>query len=219
MIHLMKVAKLPHHHIRLTADFRSDLQWWASFLPSWNGRSILPQSEPIHTVMSDTSGSWGCGAVSDSGAFFQVQWPEPWAQVNIVVKEMLPVVIAVVIWGCSWEKNMLLVRSDNMAVVCALLAGTAKDSQLMHLLRCLHFFMASYQLQIGICAKHIAGVANSAADALSCNNLTAFYLCTSQAAKEPSPVPPRLLDMLMWQCPDWTSASWREMFLTTLDRH
>ena len=85
-----------------------------------------------------------------------MQWPEHLAQVNIAVKEMLPVVIAVAIWGRSWAKNMLLVRSDNMAVVCALSAGTAKDSKLMHLLRCLHFFTASYQ--IGICAKHITGV-------------------------------------------------------------
>ena len=217
MIDLMKVAKLPHHHIRLTADFRSDLQWWASFLPGWNGRSIMPQPEPTHTVMSDASGSWGCGAVSDSGAFFQVQWTQSWAQVNIAVKEMLPVVIAVAIWGQSWEQSMLLVRSDNMSVVHALSAGTAKDSQLMHLLRCLHFFTASYQ--IGLFAKHIAGVANSAADALSRNNLSAFRLCTPQAAKEPSLVPPQLLDMLMWQRPDWTSTSWRTMFLSTLGRH
>ena len=39
MIDLMKTAKHPHHHIRLTAGFRSDLHWWASFLPWWNGPS------------------------------------------------------------------------------------------------------------------------------------------------------------------------------------
>ena len=43
MIDLMKVVKQPGHHVRLTAAFRSDLQWWASFLPRWNGKSIIPQ--------------------------------------------------------------------------------------------------------------------------------------------------------------------------------
>ena len=72
MIDLMKVAKLPSHHVRLTSDFKSDLQWWVSFFPGWNGRSILPQPDPSYMVTSDASGTWGCGAVSDSGEFFQV---------------------------------------------------------------------------------------------------------------------------------------------------
>ena len=33
MIELSKVAHKLHHHIRLNAGFRSDLQWWAIFLP------------------------------------------------------------------------------------------------------------------------------------------------------------------------------------------
>jgi len=127
MIDLMKVAKLPHHHIRLTADFRSDLQWWASFLPGWNGRSILPQSEPTHTVMSDASGSWGCGAVSDSGQYFQLEWPESWSH---TVKEMVPIVIAMAIRGQEWQDSTMLAKSDNMAVVLALTKGTAKHLQL-----------------------------------------------------------------------------------------
>ena len=142
MIDLMKVAKLPSHHVRLTSDFKSDLQWWVSFLPGWNGRSILPQPDPSHMVTSDASGTWGCGAVSDSGEFFQVPWPESWVYVNIAVKEMVPIVIAVAIWGQKWAEHTLLVRSDNMSVVHALSAGSAKDSLLMHLIHCLHFFTA-----------------------------------------------------------------------------
>ena len=114
MINLMKVAKLPSHHVRLTSDFKSDLQWWVSFLPGWNGRSILPQPDPSHMVTSDASGTWGCGAVSDSGEFFQVPWPESWVYVNIAVKEMVPIVIAVAIWGQKWAEHTLLVRSDNV---------------------------------------------------------------------------------------------------------
>ena len=216
MISLMKVARLPHHHVRLTTEFRSDLQWWASFLPGWNGRAILPQTDPTHAVTSDASGRWGCGAVSDAGEYFQVQWPESWAQVNIAVKEMVPVVIAVAIWGQKWSKCTVMVRSDNMSVVYALSSGTAKDPQLMHLLRCLHFFSARYQTAIR--ATHVAGILNTAADALSRNNLPLFFQCTPQAASVPCPVPSQLLDMLIHQCPDWTSANWRTMFVSTCSR-
>ena len=111
MIDLMKVAKLPNHHVRLTADFKLDLQWWASFLPGWNCRSILPDPLQAHTVTSDASGTWGCRAVSDTGRYFQLIWPESWSQVNITVKEMVPVVIAVVIWGNEWEDSTVLARS------------------------------------------------------------------------------------------------------------
>ena len=47
-----------------------------------------------------------------------------------------------------------------MAVVHALTSGAAKDPLLMHLLRCLHFFTATYQ--ISICARHVPGMLNTA---------------------------------------------------------
>ena len=127
MIELTKRAKHPRHHIRLTTDFRSDLQWWVSFLLVWNGRSILPQPDPSHTITSDASGSWGCGAFNDEGSWFQREWPKSWAGCHIAAKEMVSVIIAVVIWGSAWPPCSVLIQSDNMAVVCALASGVAKD--------------------------------------------------------------------------------------------
>ena len=98
---------------------------------------------------------------------------------------------------------MVQVFSDNMSVVCALTTGVARDPLLMHLLRCLHFFMANFQIIIE--AHHIAGVDNSAADALSRNKLDVFLSCSPQAALSPSPIPQSPLDMLLHNKPDWTS--------------
>ena len=56
MIELASVAKELHHHIRLTASFRSDLQWWATFLSRWNGVGMMAanvQSRPGAVVTSD----------------------------------------------------------------------------------------------------------------------------------------------------------------------
>ena len=217
MIDLTKQVKQPHHHLRLSADFRSDLHWWATFLPKWNGKSMIHQPDPAHSITANASGSWGCGAFGSNGAWFQVQWPESWARYHIASKEMVPVVIAVALWGAAWQSSSVLVCSDNIAVVCAISSGAAKDPLLMHLLRCLHYFLA--QFDVSLVAKHIAGVHNTAADALSRNKLVSFFQCVPQANQLPTPVPLPLMEMLLHRRPDWLSTAWGTMFLTTLDRH
>ena len=210
MIKTMKIPKRQRHHVCLNMEFQSDIQWWACFLPQWNGRSILPHARATHSFKSDASGSWGCGAVSDSACWFQVEWPQSWHLCHIAAKEMVPVVIAIAVWGQNWQASMVQVFSDNMSVVCALTTGVARDPLLMHLLRCLHFFTAHFQKIIE--AHHIAGVDNNAADALSRNKLDVFLSCSPQAAPSPSPIPQSLLDMLLHNKPDWTSPSWRKCF-------
>ena len=63
------------HHIRLNAQFRSDLQRWSLFLPDWNGSGFFQPKTPTIDIVSDASGSWGCGAFHSS-LWFQYQWPE-----------------------------------------------------------------------------------------------------------------------------------------------
>lgn len=41
MIELSTVAKQLHHHISLNRGFKSDLEWWALFLPTWNGITMM----------------------------------------------------------------------------------------------------------------------------------------------------------------------------------
>ena len=101
MISLAKVAKELHHHIRLSKKFRSDLQWWACFLLTWNGISMMSGVSYHHDIIltPDTSGCWGCAAFSSTGKWFQPQWPESWIDVHIAVKDLLPIRIAVGMWG------------------------------------------------------------------------------------------------------------------------
>ena len=216
MIDLSKLAHRQHHHVRLSQEFRSDLQWWASFLPRWNGKSMLHPPAPQHVVTADASGTWGCGAFGSSGEWFQIQWPKEWAECHIAAKELVPVVVAIALWGAPWQSTTVLVRSDNAAVVATLTSGSARDLLLMHLLRCLHFFLPHYDIRL--IARHIAGVNNTAADALSRDNLPVFFQCQPQANPSPSPLPATLLQLLVHQRPDWLSLAWRTMFLDILHR-
>ena len=42
------------------------------------------------SITSEASGSWGCGAFSSAGDWFQLKWPGTWSEVHITVKELLP---------------------------------------------------------------------------------------------------------------------------------
>ena len=63
MIELLAAFQRSDHWIRINASMRSDIQWWGVFMEGWNGISVIPChiSETVPLV-SDASGSWGCGA-------------------------------------------------------------------------------------------------------------------------------------------------------------
>ena len=207
LIDTVRAGKRPHHQLRLNAECRSDVMWWATFLHHCNGRSLMPQPSPSMTITCDASGSWGCGAWSSDDRWLQVQWPTDWEGGHIAAKEMVPVVITVAIWGRHWCGHTVLSRSDNMAVVAALKTGSAKDQPglLMHLLWCLHFFAA--KVQIAMAVDHIPGEINIAANAIS-RNYTEITSHTPQCQGPLAKVPSALLDMLLLSRPDWTSPSW-----------
>ncbi len=73
MIELSRFVRKLHHRVCLNAGFRSDLKWWACFMPVWNGScpvSSIPLSKPRVEMTSDASGSWGCGAYTSQGHWF-----------------------------------------------------------------------------------------------------------------------------------------------------
>ena len=63
--------------IRLNRHVRNDIQWWLTFMNTWNGISLfwkLRSASLDVQVWSDTSGSWGCGVLIEK--WFVFQWPE-----------------------------------------------------------------------------------------------------------------------------------------------
>ena len=126
------------------------------------------------TVTSDASGTWGCGAFQHQtpAKWFQLQWPPSWASVSIAAKELFPVVASAAMWGGSWTKSRVVFQCDNMATVQVLSSGSSRDPTMARLLRCLFFFEAYYGFEHE--AKHVRGVDNVAADALSRNRADLF---------------------------------------------
>ena len=209
MIELLAIVRKRHHHVRLNTAFRADLEWWHAFLTPWNGVSMLGGvngSAPGVGVWSDASGSWGCGAVWED-RWLQVSWEQCpiFGEASIAAKELLPIVLAAVVWGKEWAGLVVECHCDNEAVVRVLHAGSAKDRHMVHFLRCLFFVQAKYQFSI--VGTHIPGRQNPTADALSRNQMQVFFNLLPQAQPLPVSVSQSVLRELT-NLQDWTSDTW-----------
>ena len=211
---LLAMDRAPHHYIRLNASARADLLWWQTFLQDWNGKSFFPVASTSIEVSSDASGTFGCGAFENTSSWFQLQWPESWQSVHITAKELIPIVIAAAVWGGQWSRKRICFRCDNMAVVDLLKSNTSQDRLLMHLLRCLAFYSAYFRFQC--VAVHVPGIHNTAADALSRNNMSLFASLVPQGQQ--IIIPPPVLNLLVHDRPDWGSQTWTRLFTLSLTR-
>ena len=125
--------------------FWSDLRWWSFFLPIWNGSCLLSSISlgvPSVELTSDASGSWSCGACTSHGQWFQLQLLESWSDVHITIKELLPIILRVAVRGNRWQGLLVICKCGNAAVVAIINLGRSKVERVIHLMRCLSFFLA-----------------------------------------------------------------------------
>ena len=86
----------------------------------------------------------------------------------------------------------------------------------MHLLRCLYFFQAAYQVKL--MTEHIKRSHNQLADSISHNNSPKFLSIMTFAQQVPVAVHPHLKQVLVDRPVDWTSQAWRNLLSTILPR-
>jgi len=86
----------------MNREARRDITWWLQFLPTSNGRAIIPDplwtKSPDVELFTDASGSLGYGI------FYMSHWiSEPWPPQlqdrSIHWKELYPIAIACLLWG------------------------------------------------------------------------------------------------------------------------
>ena len=208
LINAMSRLKAANHLTRLDQRCKADLAWWHTYIEAWNEAGLFHRLPDGPSITADASGSWGAGAfISLDHAWFQIQWPDSWSATNIAAKELLPIVVALAIWGHRCAVTRVTLYSDNYAVVQCLETRSAKDPNLAHLLR---FFLAHHNISYRV--FHVAGKNNRAADALSRNELWIYSHLFPQAPKSPCHVPSPLLSLLLDDTITWTSDRWRDSF-------
>ena len=101
-----------------------------------------------------------------------------------------------------------------MAAVAIANTGKSSMERAMHLMRCLSFFLAEFN--IVLVGQHIPGSQNGAADALSRDRLPLFRTQVPEARQEATPIPTLVRQVLVERQPDWLEVSWTSLFTSTL---
>ena len=149
---------------------KQDMRMWLNFLEDYNGVSVFLPATHIDNfeleLFTDAAGSIGMGAYF-KGHWTQLRWPTKILRLNLSIAflGLYPIVVSVILWGSEMTNRKILFRSDNQAVVSVINKQTSKCSRVMSLVRIL--VLQCLMHNIVFSAKHIPGVDNSIADALS----------------------------------------------------
>ena len=138
LIDLTRGSKNKNHYVRINKEARADMSAWLQFISSFNGKCLfLPErwiSSDSNKLYTDSAGSFGYAAVFGKN-WFNGRWPEKWKKYHIAFLELFPIVAALELWGNLLANHCVLFLSDNIAVVEVINKQTAKDQDLMILVR------------------------------------------------------------------------------------
>lgn len=190
LIDLSTSARKLHHRISLTASARADIKWWQDFLPGWNGVGLMLQPDWVHgcdlNLHTDASGTLGFGAYFNK-AWISGPWSEEQLKRSIQWKELFAIVAAAATWGYLWQTKKIVVYCDNQAIVYTWQAKSPRNTAITQLCRTLFFLAAKNNFNI--CLKHLPGVTNQIADALSRQQVNRFKQLAPDAERIPTNIP------------------------------
>ena len=183
-----------YHFIRLNREAKQDLAVWQEFLSNFNGKSFFLDEHWLSSekldLYTDAAGGVGFGAVFGSKWFYG-SWPSNWLHRNIAVLEFFPIVLALSLWGNMMSNKCILFFSDNEAVVQVINKQSCKDKTLMIFVR--KMVTICLKQNIVFKAKHVPGVDNKLADALSRLQVQQFRLLSPpHMDPQPSVIPVHL---------------------------
>ena len=170
----MTPLKKPHHVLRLSREMREDLCVWQEFLTNFNGVTYIPQALWFSSVdlrlFTDAATAVDSGAACFlDGQWCLFLWPETWSGCpvmrDLTFLEMVPVLLAVFLWGVRLSNKKVSLYIDNEALVQVLNKQSARSKRLMRLVR--PFVLLCMQKNIIFKAVHIPSRHNVIADSIS----------------------------------------------------
>ena len=186
--------KEPYHYVKISAEMKSDLLLWKTFVGSFNGKSMFLHdrflSSSVLSLYTDAAASLGYGAVYSSYWFYG-EFPPQCRKLNITLLELYPIVIAVNVWGHLWQNHCVRFYTDNQALVYILNRTTSKDKHIMKLVRCLVLACLKYNVMFE--SVHVSGCKNVLADSLSRLQVQEFRRLSPSSKRIPTKVPDNLL--------------------------
>jgi hypothetical protein len=124
----------PFHHKRLNKEARADLSAWGLFLEQFNGKSLFlsdhwENSESLR-LYTDASNIGFGGYLGNQ--YFSGVWPISWNNYHITIKELFPIVLAVLLWADQLANRCVIFYTDNDAVVHIINKQTSREKHLWY---------------------------------------------------------------------------------------
>ena len=166
LINVICSLKHDSHRARLRADVMADVYWWATFLSSFNGRSIILDKRPVSAVYTDACTNGGGGHWGSN--WFHINWHIDWpgaSSLHINEKEVLSVALAAHLWGAQWSNKYVYIFSDNMTAVSCINKGSSRNNVVMKAIRFMFWQSAHFNFRVKVI--HIPGKNNIKADVIS----------------------------------------------------
>ena len=147
---------------------KKDILWWHSFLPLYNGVSMMLYEQWCNpdAIFSSDSSLQACGGFWD-GKYFHSKFPARVADrgYSINILEMLAIIVCLKLWGKFYVGKRIQIFCDNESVCHCINSGKTQNEVLQSCLREVSFLAAIYEFQIK--AVHLSSSANRIADHLS----------------------------------------------------
>ena len=202
----MSSARKPYHKIRVTMGMREDMLMWQKFLAEFNGLCYFPEQEWTESetlqLFTDSAGTadLGCGAYFD-GRWTFLQWPHTWKPEtlrDITFLELVPIVLAVYIWGHILANKKVLFRTDNHALADILNKKTSRSKRVMSFLRPLVLIAMHQNIQFK--GLFISGYRNTISDSISRFQWSRLRTLAPEAEEFPATVPRCFYSLLHQKC-------------------
>ena len=121
-------------------------------------------------------------------------WPKSDFQASIYYRELFAITAAALTWGRHWEGLRIVFVTDNKPISQVWDSGSSSSKPLMSLIRPLYLFAAKTGFSISF--KHIFGIYNPLADALSRFQMQKFFSLMPEADKTPTELPDSVINLL-----------------------
>ena len=191
MIDLSKSVRKGHHHISLNAEAKADIAWWFDFLPTWSRCTLIPDTKEIYAsdikLFSDAS-DVGFGAIYGK-EWIQGSWSKWEVKPSIDYRELFAIVASAHTWGHEWVGKRIVFVNDNLPITQIWDKGSTPSPDIMGLIR--NLFLIAAKTGFSVSLKHIAGVSNPIADALSRFQGHLFRQLLPEAEPNPTVIPPQ----------------------------
>jgi hypothetical protein len=141
-------ATSPTGFATLSPEFRADLQWWHTMLPTYNGRLLIQISRPTHhlyievdehtvTVHTDTHTS--TAPIPPLVATTDHRWAN---------RECLAVLVALKLWGARWVEAEVLLHCIDPHKLQVLVHGRSHNTAILHIARQIWSVTAAYDISL-----------------------------------------------------------------------